>query len=96
VANGEYIGQLHEIVELNYGNLCILVLLCKWMKANYDDHTTTVKGDKWGFTLANFDCSLPFGPKAFTFSMHVEQVFFVDAVEDPSWKVVLRKKIRGW
>lgn len=32
---------------------------------------------------------------SFIFPMHVEQVYFMDAIEDPSWKVVLRKEIRG-
>jgi hypothetical protein len=91
----EYVGELHEIVELNYRGLCVVVLLCKWVKAIYEGHTATVKKDAWGFTLANFNRPVPFGPESFAFPMHVEQVFFVDAEEDPGWKVVLRKEIRG-
>ena len=91
----EYVGELHEIVELNYRGLSVVVLLCRWVKAIYEGSTATVKKDKWGFTLANFNRPVPFGLESFVFPMHVEQVFFVDTIEDPGWKLVLRKEIRG-
>ena len=54
MADVEYIGQLQEIAEVNYGGLCVIVLLCKWIKANYRGHNATMKKDRWGFNLANF------------------------------------------
>jgi len=65
------------------------------MKANYKENTAIVKKDKWGFTLANFNSVLPFGPKSFAFLMHSDQVYFVEAREESGWKVVLRKEMRG-
>lgn len=35
-ANLEYIGQILEIVELNYGRHCTVLLVCDWVKANYN------------------------------------------------------------
>jgi len=32
---------------------------------------------------------------SFAFPLHVQQVFFVDDVENPEWKAVLRKEARG-
>jgi hypothetical protein len=55
----------------------------------------TVKKDKWGFTMANFESQIPFGPESFALLVHVEQVFFCNAHDEPGWKVVLRKEIRG-
>ena len=95
VGDVEYVGQLEEIVELNYRGLCVIVLFCSWVKANYQGSSAIVKKDRWGFTLANFSQVIPFGPKSFAFPMHVEQVYFVEAREDPGWKIVLRKDIRG-
>ena len=95
VADVEYVGHLEEIVELNYRGLCVIVLFCSWVKANYEGNSRTVKKDIWGFTLANFSQMIPFGPESFAFPMHVDQVYFVDAREDPGWKIVLRKEIRG-
>ena len=89
VADVEYVGELHEIVEVNYGGLYVIVHLCSWMKANYKGNNATVKKDQWGFTLANFERSVPFGPKAFAFPMHMDQVFFSDTRDEPRWKVVL-------
>ena len=65
------------------------------MRANYEGSTATVKKDRWGFTLANFRRQIPFGTESFAFPMHVQQVFFIDAREDPGWKIVLRKEVRG-
>lgn len=95
LADVEYVGQVHEIIEVNYGRLCVIVLFCSWIKANYRGNSATMKRDKWGFNLANFAQPLPFGPESFAFPMHVEQVFFADAREEPRWKVILRKEVRG-
>ena len=95
MADVEYVEQVHEIVELNYGGLCVIVLFCSWIKANYRGNNATMRKDEWGFSLANFSQPLPFGPKSFAFPMHVEQVFFADARENPGWKVVLRKEVRS-
>ena len=52
----EYIGQILEIVELNYGWHSIVLLVCKWMKVNYRDRNATVKKDEWEFTLLGVYC----------------------------------------
>jgi len=65
------------------------------VKANYEGNNASIKKDKWGFTLANFRRPIPFGGESCAFPMHVEQVYFVDAREDPGWKIVLHKEIRG-
>jgi hypothetical protein len=54
-----------------------------------------VKKDRWGFMLANFQSQIPFGPKSFALLVHVDQVFFCDAHDEPGWKLVLRKEVRG-
>lgn len=95
MANLEYVGELHEIIEVNYNGLCVIVLLCKWVKANYKGNNATVKRDKWGFTLANFNSFLPFGSQSFAFPMHIDQGFFADAKEEPGWKVIFQKEVRG-
>jgi len=95
MANLKYVGELHEILELDYTGLCVIVLLCKWVKANYRGNTATMKKDKWGFTLVNFNSVLPFGPESFAFSMHIDQMYFADAREEPGWKVILCKEVRG-
>ena len=42
-ANLEYIGQILEIVELNYGRHCTVLLVCDWVKANYRGRNATLK-----------------------------------------------------
>ena len=94
-ANLEYIGQILEIVELNYGRHCIVLLVCEWVKANYRGRNATVKKDEWGFTMANFNALVPHGYESFAFPIHCEQVFFSDDEDEPGWKVVLRTEVRG-
>jgi len=94
-ANLEYIGQILEIVELNYGRHCTVLLVCDWVKANYRGRNATVKKDEWGFTLANFNTMVPFGYESFAFPIHCDQVFFSDVEDEPGWKFVLRTEVRG-
>jgi hypothetical protein len=94
-ANLEYIGQILEIVELNYGRHCTVLLVCDWVKANYRGRNATVRKDEWGFTLANFNTMVPFGYESFAFPIHCDQVFFSDVEDEPGWRVVLRTEVRG-
>lgn len=94
-ANLEYIGQILEIVELNYGRHCTVILVCDWVKANYRGRNAIVKKDEWGFTVANFSSMVPYGYESFAFPIHCDQVFFSDEEDEPGWKVVLRTEVRG-
>ena len=91
----EYVGQILEIVELNYRRHSVVLLVCEWMKANYMGQNATVKKDEWDFTMANFGCLVPFGYESFVFPIHCHQVFFTDDKKDPTWKVVLQTEVRG-
>ena len=91
----EYIGQIQEIVELNYGKHYTVLLICDWVKANYRGRHATVKKDEWGFTMANFGALVPFGYESLAFPIHCHQVFFSDEEDEPGWKVVLRTEVRG-
>jgi len=71
-ADVEYIGQVKEIVELDYRGTCIVVLVCRWVKLNYWGPNAMVKKDKWGFTLANFNSCSHFGRESFAFPRHCQ------------------------
>ena len=95
IAPVEYVGHLEEIVELNYTVFRQVVLIGTWVKANYRGANATVKKDNFGFTIANFAQTIPFGRDSFAFPQQVEQVFFSDCLEAPGWKVVVRTELRG-
>ncbi len=76
VASIKYVGWTKEILELDYGRFHIVVLLCNWVVVNYEGTITTMKRDKYGFTLVNFDRLFPLSIKSFAFPMHIQQVFF--------------------
>jgi hypothetical protein len=74
---------LQEILELNYRGLCIIVLVCNWVKANCKVSTTTVKktnGDsRW--PTSRVECHLAKSPSLFHFTsnkyimqMHVKSL----------------------
>lgn len=95
-ADIEYVGHIEEILELNYRRHCVIVFVCDFVKANYREENATIKKDKWGFTLANYERRLRvISHDSFAFPKHCEQVFYCNAREAPGWKIVLRKEIRG-
>lgn len=94
-ANLEYIGWVEEIIGVDYGEFELIVLYCTWVRANLRGAGATMKRDDYGFTLIKFDRVIPYSAESFAFPLHVQQVFFVDDVENPEWKVVLRKEARG-
>ena len=54
-----------------------------WMKANYKGPNATIKNDKWGFTVVNFQSMIPFGLESFALLVHVEQIFYANASREP-------------
>lgn len=95
-ADVEYVGHIEEILELNYRRHCLVVFVCDFVKAHTVGENATIKKDRWGFTLANYDRR--FGSitrDSFAFPIHCEQVFYAKATEAPGWRVVLRKEVRG-
>ena len=91
----EYVGHLEEIIELDYIEFRQTVLIGTWVKANYRGPSATVKRDKWGLTIANFNSMVDYGVDSFAFPSHVEQVFYADCNDTPGWKVVIRTEPRG-
>ncbi len=55
----KYVRWVEEILELNYGVLNIVVLLCNQVKVNYNGSSAIVKQDEYEFTLVNFDSLIP-------------------------------------
>ena len=68
----EFVRDLKEIVELDYGTFRQTVLIGLWVKANYWGEAATVKRDKWGFTIANFNRMVDFEPDAFVSPLQVQ------------------------
>ena len=95
VAPIEYVGKLDEIIEVDYGAFKQVVLVASWVQANYRGANATVKKDRWGFTVANFNRMIDFGRDSFALPGHVQQVYFSDCIESPGWKVVIRTEPRG-
>lgn len=95
-ADVEYVGHIEEILELDYRRHSLVVLVCDFVKANYNGDNATIKKDKWGFTLANYRRT--YGNicrDSFAFPTHCEHVFYSQASEAPGWRVVLREEVRG-
>jgi len=95
IANLDYVGSVEEIIGVDYGMFETLVLYCNWVKANMVGPHATMKRDDYGFTLVNFERLIPYSAQSFAFPLHVDQVFFVDNVNNRGWKVVLRKEPRS-
>ncbi len=95
VAKLECVGWVEKILELNYGVLSFVVLLCNWVKVNYIGSSATVKRNEYGFTLVNFGSLISISDQSFSFPLHVDQVFFSSDLKERRWKAVVRKEPCG-
>jgi len=91
----EYMGHVEEILELDYRRMCVVVLICSWVKGRIGGAAATMKRDEHGFLSMNSadHYKVPLGPQSFAFSIHVQQVFF--ATDEGPWKVVCKVEVRG-
>ena len=78
----ENIGWAEEIIGVDNGEFELIVLYCTWVRANLWGARATMKRDDYGFGLIKFDRVIPYSANSFAFPLHVQQVFFVDDVEN--------------
>jgi hypothetical protein len=81
-ANLEYIGWVDEIIGVDYGKFELLVLYCTWVQTNRTGARAIMKRDEYGFTLIKFYRRIPYSADLFAFPLQVQQVFFVDEVDN--------------
>ena len=94
-ANLEYIGWVDEIIRVDYEKFELFILYCTWVQANRTGACAIMKHDEYRFTLIKFYRRIPYSADLFAFPPQVQQVFFVDEVDNAEWKVVLQKEPRG-
>jgi hypothetical protein len=58
----EYVGSIEEILEIDYGRHCVMVLVCSWVKAHNVGSNPTTMHD-YRFTMVNLSqsSSIPLG-----------------------------------
>jgi len=76
-ASLEYIRQIQEILKLDYRQHYTMVLVCKWVKANYHNKNATMKKDEWGFTLVKFQFALTIWLRVLRFSNQLRSSIFL-------------------
>ena len=73
----------------------VILLRCEWLKPYDNCGNATYIRDDAGFLVVNFRHKLRRLANPFIFPSHATQVFFLEMVEKPGWKVVLRKEARA-
>jgi hypothetical protein len=69
-------------IVIAFSTFFTIVLYYNWVQANTVGARATIKHNDYGFTLI-------------AFPIHIQQVLFVDEVDNMEWKVVLCKQPRG-
>jgi hypothetical protein len=90
-----YIGECKEILELDYNVTKVPMLLCSWVQPNMCSVHASTKVDEFGLTLVNFRKLLLIQEQPFVFPSQVDQMFFSNFTQEPSWKVVVSKGIQS-
>jgi hypothetical protein len=82
-------------IVIAFSTFFTIVLYYNWVQANTVGARATIKHNDYGFTLIKFDRLIPHLVDSFAFPIHIQQVLFVDEVDNMEWKVVLCKQPRG-
>lgn len=90
-----YYGKVQEILELDYGSLKPVLLLCDWVAPISRGLAARQKVDKYGFTLVKFSRLMRRSANSFVFPLQASKVFFSNFVEDLEWSVVVQAESRS-
>lgn len=89
----DYYGVLKDIIELDYGHGCNVVLFdCDWINSG---RRNGLKIDKYGFTWVNFMHLLP-PPDTFILGSQALQVFYVQHPTELEWHAAVRTRPRDY
>lgn len=80
---------------MDYDEFEVVLLYCNWVQGNMVGTRATMRRDEYGFMQLKFSRLIRFYADSFTFPLHIQQVFFVDDVDDTEWEIVLCKAPRG-
>ncbi len=83
-----------DIFKLDYGlvHTPTVIFRCEWIQQEDNWRNPTYVWDEVGFFTVNFRHRLPLTSEPFIFPSQVTQVFFIENLKKPSWRVVLQKK----
>jgi hypothetical protein len=66
---------------------------CAWVKNRNDvNENPTYKQNEAGFLVCNFWYMMVEDEEPFVFPTQVQQMFFMDEKQNPSWKMVVQKE----
>lgn len=88
-----YVGVLREIIQVMYDQTPVILFRGSWVPPQ-ENGNASIKRDKYGFWLANFNRRQRASEQPYVFPHQVRQVFFSEDVVDAGWKVVLQKDSR--
>jgi hypothetical protein len=94
-ATAEYVGVIKDIFKLDYGPIStpIILMQCAWVRNKNDVWgNPTYKRDEVRFLVCNFWYMMTKDEEPFVFPTQVQQMFFMDEEQNPSWKVVVQKE----
>jgi len=71
----------------------MIVLLCNWVKANYNGSSATIKRDEYGFYACNFFFLYSHCKPIICFTPTCRTCFFCSDIKERGWKVILHKNL---
>ena len=89
-----YVGVLWEILQSMYQQTPVILFRGSWVPPN-EHGNATMKRDRYGFWMANFQRRQRASIEPYVFPAQVKQVFFVDDPVEVGWKVVLQSNCKG-
>ena len=88
------VGILRDILLISYGEINCVVLEGSWIKST-DEGRRVIKKDQYGFWTVLYRCRDASSKNPYVYPAAVSQVFFMDDILHPEWKVVLHNDIRS-
>ena len=92
----DYVGQLHSILELDFGRTKRTVFHVNWFRRLEHGNNPTIKfeeypdGKRMLIKSSAMSNVAPTNDPPFIFPEQVIQIFFIEAAEDPTWWIVCR------
>ncbi|KAG0504774.1 hypothetical protein M758_2G127700 [Ceratodon purpureus] len=93
-ADLKYVGIIKDIIQVEYGHIKYVTLKCSWIRPQLEGFRT-IREDEHGFWSVKFGARQYPPVEPYVMPSHVKQVYFIEDLRNPEWRIVCHVEPRS-
>ncbi|KAG0573462.1 hypothetical protein KC19_VG180400 [Ceratodon purpureus] len=89
----KYVGIIKDIIQVEYGHIKYITLKCSWIRPHLEG-SRSIRVDEHGFWSVKIAARQYPPVEPYVMPSHVKQVYFIEDLRNPEWRIVCNVESR--